>query len=149
MSLLEWFRDIAARSSGKDAADPTPQKVSGNTPSRRPRRPAEAYAGEWVRVLEEASPERNPFNTYTWELDTDSGTPRPSAGPQPAKAPGANPDDTYTWELQEGPPPEGPPPEADPWGLAESQKTRTGAGVNPYDTGVFQRTGWGDRSKAR
>ncbi len=94
-------------------------------------------------MLGDAAPGRDPFNTYTWELDANGARPARTAGAAvqppvvdvPAPAPAA------PAEANEG-------FEADPWGLGESARHKARVGVNPYDTGVF-RGGWGERSKAR
>jgi hypothetical protein len=136
MSLVDWLKGLTERPSG----------AGGETTPAKPRRPAkarpahkgEAYAKEWVKVLEESEPGRDAYNTYTWELKPDAtgaATSAPAnADPEskPAKPAGNEPYDTYTWELQEGNTAE------DPWGLKKDpQKSKQPDGVNPYDTGVF------------
>ena len=143
MSWMEWFKGRTGGSPGQQEPAARPRKVSGSAASRRRARGGDAYDKEWVRVLDDNTPGRDPFNTYSWELDTDSGLPRDPALTRPQRAPGADPDDTYTWELQQGEA-----SESDPWGLAEAEQKKSQAGVNPYDTGMFQ-TGWGERSKPR
>jgi hypothetical protein len=143
MSWFDWFKAKAGGSPEGDApaARVGPNKVSGSAPSRRARQGGDSYAREWVRVLDDSAPGRDPFSTYTWELDADSKPPaRPSsAAVQPpvvdAPAPAARQ-------------PAASESEPDPWGLGETGQKKTHAGVNPYDTGVFH-AGWGDRSKAR
>jgi hypothetical protein len=145
MDWMDWFKAIAGRSAGQGEPTPRPRKVSGSAPSRRAGQGKDSYDKEWVRVLDDSAPERDPFNTYTWELDTGSGLPGRPAGTKPRCPPKDNPDDTYTWELQ------GDAASAtDPWGLEEADRKKKDAqnGVNPYDTGIFK-DGWGDRSKPR
>jgi hypothetical protein len=145
MSWFDWFRTKGGQSPDGDAplAAMPPKKVSGTAASRRGRQSGDSYAQEWLRVLGDAAPGRDPFNTYTWELDANGARPARTAGAAvqppvvdvPAPAPAA------PAEANEG-------FEADPWGLGESARHKARVGVNPYDTGVF-RGGWGERSKAR
>jgi hypothetical protein len=149
MSWVEWLKGIAERLPGADGGDDhaprAPVKV------RSPRKGGEAYAREWVKVLEETGPNRDPSNTYTWELNTDPGKTGSGRAVPPGKpaqpAPVQDPFDTYTWELQESDSPE------DPWGLkngeeAPARKVGKQSGVNPYDTGVFDAT-WTGRFDQR
>jgi hypothetical protein len=64
---------------------------------------------QWLRVLEEAEPEHNPYDTYSWELDP---------GTEERRLKRKRFDDVE------------PPPQ-----------DQTG-GINPYNTGVFRRSGW-------
>ena len=137
MSLVDWLKGLTDRAPGADHSGGS-AKPRGPAKARRPRKGGEAYAKEWVKVLEESGPDRDPFNTYTWELKPDATgavPPRqPKPGKQPAKAQPTDPFDTYTWELHERDSAE------DPWGLKEAapvEKTEQKDGVNPYDTGVF------------
>jgi hypothetical protein len=129
MGWVKWL-------TGKSAAEPAAKPVPPPKPAARPRKGGEAYAGEWVKVLEESAAERDPGGTYTWELQTD-GLPQPAseAGRPRRKPAPTEPYDTFTWELQEGDTPE------DPWGLqkkeAEAATAKKQEGINPYDTGVF------------
>lgn len=134
MSWVEWLKGLAERLPGADsgADSGSPGQV------RPPRKGGDAYARQWVRVLEDSAPPVDPASTYTWELHTESATGRgrrPAAQGQSASPPAkADPFDTYTWELQEGDSPE------DPWGLnktAPPQAVTRKDGVNPYDTGIF------------
>jgi hypothetical protein len=122
---------------------------------RTPRRGGDAYAREWVKVLEETGPGRDPNSTYTWELEPEATgqmrppkSKRPPASRHPAKErpkPAVDPYDTYTFDLQEGDSPD------DPWGLNKDQPPATSTrkdGVNPYDTGVFDTT-WTGRFDQR
>ena len=151
MSWVQWLKDLADRRA-EGADDASPPTATGSV--RRPRKGGDAYAKEWVKVLEEAGPGHDPFSTYTWELHPDGSTPTPTSpagngpvAPPRATAPSPYPFDTYTWELQESESRE------DPWGLkrddpAPEKPQRTGDGVNPYDTGVFV-AGWTGRFDQR
>lgn len=149
MSWVEWLKGMAERLPGGDGGDDraprAPVKVRG------PRKGGEAYAREWVKVLEETAPDRDPSSTYTWELNAEAGkTGSGRAAPQrkgAQPAPAQDPFDTYTWELQESDSPE------DPWGLKKTGETPAPkvskqGGVNPYDTGVFDAT-WTGRFDQR
>lgn len=136
---MSWVKWLKGKTDGAaNATDDTAAPRTG-APPRRSRKGGDAYAKEWVKVLEEASPERDPSSTYTWELQAE-GPPQPvspaAAAPTRKRSASQEPYDTYTWELQEGESPE------DPWGLqkkeaeaVEAKKKRDG--INPYDTGVF------------
>ena len=135
MSLVDWLKGLTERPSG-EGEERVSAKTSRPARARPPHKGGESYAKEWVKVLEESAPDRDPFNTYTWELKpgevTGSVTPQ-SPKAKPGK-PEADPFDTYTWELQEGDSPD------DPWGLKKdpaAEKPAKKDGVNPYDTGVF------------
>ena len=131
MSLVEWLKGLTERAPG--GAGDAPARARGAARVRGPRKGGYAYASEWVKVLEESGPDRDPFNTYTWELKPDATGPVPPA-PKPGKKPPTEPFDTYTWELQEGD------SRDDPWGLKKDPALAKPAqkdGVNPYDTGVF------------
>lgn len=137
MSLVDWLKGLTDRLPGADDGD-APAKPSGAVKVRRPRKGGEAYAKEWVKVLEESGPDRDPFNTYTWELKPDATGAVPPRQPKPgkraAKAQPTNSFNTYGRELHERDSAE------DPWGLSEAapaEKTEQKDGVNPYDTGVF------------
>jgi hypothetical protein len=133
MGWVKWLRDWSA------APAKTPGQPGGKAAARpRSRRKAgDAYAKEWVRVLEDSGAASDPDATDTWELQT--GMPRPAgnAAGAPVRRSSAptEPYDTFTWELQEGDSPD------DPWGLqkheAEAARAKSSAGINPYDTGVF------------
>ena len=134
MSLVEWLKGLTERRDG-DAGD-APAKTHAQARPRRARKGGEAYAKEWVKVLEENGSARDEFNTYTWELKPD-GRGTASAGTKPGRKteqPATDPFDTYTWELQETD------SKDDPWGLNKDPAPAKPAqkdGVNPYDTGVF------------
>ena len=143
MSLVEWLKGLAERRPGAGERD-GPAKTRGSAKVARPRKGGEAYAKEWVKVLEESTPNRDPFNTYTWELKPDATGAAPPREAKPAKKP-TDPFDTYTWELHERDSAE------DPWGLSEAApppKPEQKDGVNPYDTGVFDAT-WTGRFDKR
>ncbi|MCK6371739.1 MAG: hypothetical protein L6Q83_10540 [Gammaproteobacteria bacterium] len=142
MSWAEWLKGLTERRPGKRAGEPEPVRT------RVARKGGEAYAREWVKVLEDTAPGSDPTNTYTWELDTKAAASRRRPPPPGKKAPAkeADPFDTYEWELHEQDSPE------DPWGLKKSspapeQRPRDG-GINPYDTGVFDAT-WTGRFDQR
>ena len=135
MSLVEWLKGLTERMPGAGEArreDPWPGQV------RAPRKGGEAYAKEWVKVLEESAPNRDPFNTYTWELKPEAtrGAP-PAARSRSAGKTGATPipsipipgSSTSATRAE------------DPWGLKRERraapKPEQKDGVNPYDTGVF------------
>jgi hypothetical protein len=129
---MSWVKWLKGKSVGQTPAADKPVVPRTAAPARR--KGGEAYAKEWVKVLEETGPERDPGSTYTWELQPEKA----QGGSKPASRPGAKPTepyDTYTWELQEGDSPD------DPWGLQKKEAEATAArkkdGVNPYDTGVF------------
>lgn len=143
MNLIDWLKAITARAHDDEPRTIPPRKVMGTAVSRRNAHAGKAYRQEWVRVLDDSQVGRDPFNTYTWELDTGSGLPRePMAPVQPQ--PGRDPEDTYTWELGPGEPAAA----SDPWGLADAERKKSQGGVNPYDTGVFT-AGWDDRTRIR
>jgi hypothetical protein len=148
MSWVEWLKGLAERLPGADG-EATAGVTRAPVRVRKPRKGGDAYAKEWVKVLEETGPDRDPANTYTWELHTDKTKPAArgvSTLTKPAKpAQPADPFDTYTWELQEGDSAE------DPWGLNKAPPTENHSkknGVNPYDTGVFDAT-WTGRFDQR
>jgi hypothetical protein len=137
MGWVNWLKGLAERPG--DAADDKPARRAAAGP-RRGRKGGEAYAREWVKVLEDSTPGRDPNGTYTWELHAEDAP--PAEPPQPAsRAPVAkgrgqkadDPFDTYTWEVQETD------DRDDPWGLKrdEPPKKVQRDGVNPYDTGIF------------
>lgn len=137
MSWVKWLK-------GKPEDKPAATGAHSGAGNRRARRGGEAYSNEWVKVLEETAPDRDPNGTYTWELHPEADRPKAPAGiasGQPkSKSKPKEPFDTFTWELQENESAE------DPWGLqqqeTQAQAKKDADGVNPYDTGVFQR-GWG------
>jgi hypothetical protein len=135
MSWVEWIKGLAERRSAPANATAT---ATHRLPTsvRRPRKGGQAYAREWVKVLEDNTAERDPASTYTWELGSEPARPRPRAAG--TEAPASPEFDTYSWELQEGSSPD------DPWGLKEENKpvhpTSPKDGINPYDTGVFDAT---------
>jgi hypothetical protein len=137
MSWVRWLKGLAERL--PDGDDESPEAARGTAQVRPPRKGGEAYAKEWVKVLEETGPDRDPFSTYTWDLQpgappVPAAAPRPP-GPKPPGASPADPVDTYTWELHETDSRE------DPWGLkaeAPAERPVKKDGVNPYDTGLFE-----------
>ena len=153
MSWVKWLKD----KSGLRTAD---EKKSARTApaGRRPRKGGDAYAKEWLKVLEDTDPAIDPYGTYSWELKPDAtgATPaRPGRKPKsnskpaakPARKPAPNDEfDTYSWELQQTSSRE------DPWGLGkdapQSGGDQPGAGGNPYDTGIFKAT-WTGRFDQR
>ncbi len=144
MSWVEWLKEWADRRPGRSAGAP-----ARPTPASRARQGGEAYAQEWVKVLEHNGPERNAFDTYTWELDADATAAQQAAAPPARKAanqPPTDPFDTFTWEVPETD------SRDDPWGLkkqaAEAAKPTKKDGINPYDTGVFE-AGWTGRFDKR
>ena len=145
MSWVEWLKGLAERHTEAENPADTGRQVR----VRSPRKGGESYAKEWVRVLEDTSPGRDPTNTYTWELNAEAEaakTRRASRAKQAASPPDkADPFDTYSWELQEGDSPD------DPWGLNKDAPPQTVSkkdGINPYDTGVFDAT-WTGRFDQR
>ena len=144
MSLVDWLKGLTDRPEEGVDDGAKAQRPAGARPQRKG---GEAYAKEWVKVLEEAGPGHDPFNTYTWELGAEApaGAPAPQGESKPRPNASAEPGDTYTWELQEG-------PADDPWGLkkeeAPEKPTKKSEGVNPYDTGVFDAT-WTGRFDQR
>jgi len=133
MGWVKWFKSRVEKPAATTGA-----RVASQPAPRRARRGGEAYASEWVKVLEDNDPARRSADTYTWELQ--AGNPAASAAPasrarreaKPQAAPDAF--DTYTWELHETDSPD------DPWGLerdAAKPPPSYRDGINPYDTGVF------------
>lgn len=150
MGWVNWLKGLA----GSDAAPAARPATRAAAAPRRGPRGGEAYAREWVKVLEEARPgERDPNATYTWELN--AGEPPPvaaaparPAGPAPKGRAGRadNVYDTYTWEIQETDDRE------DPWGLKRDEPPKPEPkrdGVNPYDTGIFDPGQWTGRFDQR
>ncbi|CAG0938003.1 hypothetical protein GPROT2_00105 [Gammaproteobacteria bacterium] len=147
MGWVKWLKGLAGN--GQAGAGPGRARPPGT--ARAGRRPGEAYASEWVKVLEDNAPARDTMNTYTWELQPDEETgalrrPPPAAARATAPAPRerqaapdgrtdqVDPFDTYTWELHETD------SRDDPWGLkrdAPKPPPKRRDGVNPYDTGIF------------
>ncbi len=144
MSWVEWLKGLTERLPGTEG-ESTATATRAPVRVRSPRKGGDAYAKEWVKVLEETGPDRDPANTYTWELNTDATRPAAPAK-KPSKPAAPDPADTYTWELQEGDSPD------DPWGLNQDpppqQQVSKKDGVNPYDTGVFDAT-WTGRFDQR
>ncbi len=135
MSWVDWFKALADRRPGGATA------AAAKAPSRRtPRKGGDAYAKEWVNVLEESAPDHDPFNTYTWDLNPDATAVNPRVEAPAAKranGPPTDPFDSFTWEVPETD------SRDDPWGLkkdaAEAAKAAVRKdGINPYDTGVFE-----------
>ncbi len=144
MSWVEWLKGLAERRPGAADAAEEPRKPARVRP---PRKGGDAYAKQWVRVLEDTAQGGDPSNTYTWELNaaSETGRSRRPAAPKKASSAKTDPFDTYNWELQEGDSPD------DPWGLnktAPPQAVTKKDGVNPYDTGVFDAT-WTGRFDQR
>lgn len=150
MSWLKWLKmglSEQASASAKAGAAST-QRVMART--GRARKSGEAYSKEWVKVLEDNDQQRDPADTYTWELHEEATQIQPKrsgkAPDQPPRSAAADPDATRTMELQLG----GDSGE-DPWGV---QKGKAGMvatrkdGVNPYDTGLFDAT-WTGRFDQR
>ena len=142
MGWVNWLKGFSARELPEPAAVVRPRAAGAQ---RQGRRPGDAFAKEWVKVLEDSDPAREAASTYAWELqpDADTGSHRRAAQPTPqAAARGrgdprsgqADPFDTYTWELHETDSAD------DPWGLkkdAPRPPPTPRDGINPYDTGVF------------
>ena len=129
----------ADRSRGPVRAPRQTRDGPGGAPARKG---GEAYAKEWVNVLEESAPDHDPFNTYTWELKPEAAAVQPdaadAAAPGSARtAPPDDPFDSFTWEApgnrfaRRSLGPEARDAEEAAEGPAKKD------GVNPYDTGVF------------
>ena len=153
MSWVQWLKQVAERLPGNAAASAAAPR--GKTRVRAPRRGGEAYAREWVKVLEDTGYGDDPDSTYAWELQADqvparndsaaASTPPPQAKKRAAPNPVADAFDTYSWDLQSGE------SSADPWGLSQTAPPKPvtrAQGVNPYDTGVFNES-WRGRFDER
>jgi hypothetical protein len=143
MGWVRWLKDMVER-----LPDDEPRSPPVRQPQPRRGKGGDAYAKEWVKVLDDASTRRDPNATYTWELHPEADQPPATgadAGARPTRGKGKrDPFDTYTWEVTETDSVE------DPWGLKTEQPKpqETGDGVNPYDTGVFN-AGWTGRFDRR
>lgn len=137
MGWVNWLKGLADRQEADADGKAAPRQPAA---PRRGHKGGAAYAKEWVKVLEDTAPGRDPNGTWTWELHPEAEqAAREDRVAPAAKGRGAKPDDpfdTYTWEVQETD------DRNDPWGLKREdppqkpQKQRRD-GINPYDTGVF------------
>jgi len=144
---MSWVKWLKGEKPGQEAQTPD-ASTAGATRASRQRGRREAYAREWVKVLEDSGPNRDPNGTWTWELHTDQ-LPKPASegAGEPARrttAQPAEPYDTFTWELQEGESSD------DPWGLHKPAEAapKKRDGMNPYDTGLFNAS-WSGRFDKR
>ena len=85
----------APRAASKKPKAAKPKSKTG-TAEQRP-----STEDQWLRVLEDAEPQRNPYDTYSWELDPgteERKLKRKQFGPMDTQAPdatgGVNPYDT-------------------------------------------------------
>ncbi len=143
MGWVKWLKGFSGTETPVGTTRMPPPQATGAM--RRGRKPGEAYAKEWVKVLEDANPGRDAANTYTWELQPGEQAGRQHAPadtrsraggrvPRDARPAQADAFDTHAWELHETDSRE------DPWGLqkdAPKPPPTFTDGVNPYDTGVF------------
>ncbi len=136
MSWVKWLKGFAQARSGRADYSAAPHTAARPRSSRKG---GEAYAREWVKVLESTDADRDPNSTYTWELQTEdpaalARVPATGSSRKPAGGAPTEPFDTFTWELQETD------SRDDPWGLKQDHdavKVKKEDGKNPYDSGVF------------
>lgn len=141
MSWVKWLKGDRPEQKGQmPEASPA---GAARAPRRRGRR--DAYAREWVKVLEDTGSNRDPNATWGWELQAE-GLPQGASSPgEPGRRTlrPAEPYDTFTWELQQGESAD------DPWGLRQPAEAapKKRDGVNPYDTGMY--ASWSGRFDKR